>query len=154
MCSLFLAFSFFKSCNCVSVFVTGVMDLVVGNSIWLTERQRENPSFVSLHKLWTTTILLVLLLVRPKFLYLSTNKAFNNHSSSFAQNRIICIASLPAREDDASVDLPPPRAHICTHIHQVFHHIFMFTHCIVYFDEPAIHCTNSHPVTHCICTFV
>ena len=83
------------------------MDLVVGNSIWLTERQRENPSFVSLHKLWTTTILLVLLLVRPKFLYLSTNKAFNNHSSSFAQNRIICIASLPAREDDASVDLPP-----------------------------------------------
>ena len=119
MCSLFLAFSFFKSCNCVSVFVTGVMDLVVGNSIWLTERQRENPSFVSLHKLWTTTILLVLLLVRPKFLYLSTNKAFNNHSSSFAQNRIICIASLPAREDDASLDLPP-RAHIFHGCHGLY----------------------------------
>ena len=100
----------FKSCNCVSVFVTGVMDLVVGNSIWLTERQRENPSFVSLHKLWTTTILLVLLLVRPKFLYLSTNKALNNNFSPSAKNRTICIASLPAWEMMQAMyrSYPPP----------------------------------------------
>ena len=108
-CKISFSFSFsclflFKSCNCVCVFVTGVMDLVVGNSIWLTERQRENPSFVSLHKLWTTTILLVLLLVRPKFLYLSTNKAFNNNSSSSAQNM---FCKLTCKGNDASVDLLP-----------------------------------------------